>query len=108
MHTAAVDRGPDVDGGIEVAVAVEDPLVKLNGLLAVSDPQVERVGVETVIDDGPALAVDGVVDMVPELVDGEIYILLGCGMGKPKLPQSFSSESAMSLRRQRSVMNSSS
>ena len=85
MHTAAVDRGPDVDGGIEVAVAVEDLLVKLNGLLAVSDLQIERAGVETVMDDAPALAVDGVVDMVPELVDGEIYILLGRGDGEAEV-----------------------
>ena len=37
------------------------------------------------MDGAPALAVDGVVDMVPELVDGGIYVLLGCGDGEAEV-----------------------
>ncbi|MFR4570146.1 MAG: hypothetical protein ACLT5H_08560 [Collinsella stercoris] len=84
MHTAAVDRGPDVDSGIEVAVALEDLLVELLGLFAVSDSQVKRADIEAVVDNVPTRLVDRIVDVVTELINARSIFSSVAGMGTPK------------------------
>ena len=87
VHTAAVDRGPDVDGGIEVAVALEDLLVELLGLFAVSDPQVKRADIEAVVDNVPTRLVDRIVDVVTELIQRALDILIGRGDGHAEVTE---------------------
>ena len=56
-------------------------LVEVDGLLAAPDAQVERAGVEAIVDGFPTVLEDHVVDMVPELVHRALDILLGRGDG---------------------------